>query len=409
MNDLARHRSREDDFRDLRATKSALHKIKQQAKAQQKAARAAVPSALLNMFPYKTHPWTAQKFITELERRHLGAAEWLEGVGADAWPDALMYDKNLDRGVRLPADPALQHHMMMTAQEVGVHNMWDASGRTVLEIHPGLTPHLRTAGSDKFPPMVLQHLTHENPLVFLGAPVDLRDSAGKPIRLIGWYIVGSTSTRQYVSSTDGRAANFHLTAVSEVLSDDGTQTVDWDHTRITIPIRGQEATVEEVIAGAIDRFAWDPLLPNQEKDLQESYLSGMLHVIVPHLLYLVSQNLETKPKPFIQPAPPRRNKWDRKRGGGPVNRHLVGFVSGPTLAALDRWESDEVRPGEARGPQDSRKGPRAHVRRAHFHTYYIGKGTPTERKERGDKRVKWLPPIPINADGSAATTVIKVK
>jgi len=35
--------------------------------------------------------------------------------------------------------------------------------------------------------------------------------------------------------------------------------------------------------------------------------------------------------------------------------------------------------------------PRAHIRRAHWHTYLVGAG-------RSERRLKWLPPIPVNVD-----------
>jgi hypothetical protein len=39
-----------------------------------------------------------------------------------------------------------------------------------------------------------------------------------------------------------------------------------------------------------------------------------------------------------------------------------------------------------------------HIRRAHWHLFWAGKG-------RGEPRVKWLPPIPVNVTRSAEPTV----
>jgi hypothetical protein len=206
-----------------------------------------------------------------------------------------------------------------------------------------------------------------------------------------------------VDTQDDRANSFHLTTVSEVLSDDHKEVIDWDYCRITLPITGADATVGELITQGLDRFAWDPMIKGQTGGAQRRYMSDLLHVLIPHMLYLVSQNLESKPKPFTAPAPPRRNKWDRKQGGGKVDRYLVGYHSGPVLASLEGWEGDEVEPRGPKGEQGSRKSPRPHWRRAHFHTYRYGPG-------RTERKVKWLGPMPINADGSVAdTTIVKVK
>jgi hypothetical protein len=360
------------------------------------------PYALVGMYPYKEHPWTAQKLVSDLERRALAARQWLEDNDWDPLVDAVTEDGHAARGVFMPSDPTMAHHVRMTIQEVAVHKMWGKS-RVVLDIHPGMIGHLRSSDSDKFPPLVLKHLTHLNPLIFLGEPVMLKDSAGKPIRLIGWYAAGMTGRQHYVDTQDERAEAFHLTAVSEVLSDNHKEVIDWDYCRITLPITGADATVGELIAQGMNRFAWDPTIMDQTENAQQQYMSGLLHVMVPHMLYLVSQNLESKPKPFTAPAPPRRNKWDRKQGGGKVDRYLVGYHSGPVLASLEGWEGDEVEPRGPKGEQGSRKSPRPHWRRAHFHTYRYGPG-------RTERKVKWLGPMPINADGSVAdTTIVKVK
>lgn len=371
------------------------------------------PYAMIGMFPYETHLWSASKIITDLEQRTQGARQWLEDNQWIDLVDAFEAGKVLEQGVYLPDDPIMQHHAQMTVQEVAAHSVWNRN-RVVFEIHPGLTKHLRTSDSDKFPPMVLQHLTHPNPFVYLGEPVPLNDSAGKPLRLLGWYVAGMTAGHQYVDTMDERARHFHLTTISEVMSEDGSAVVDWDYCRVTIPITGEDATLAELIEQGLDRFHWDPMVADQSESGQRRYISELLHILVPHLLYLVSQNLETKPKPFRAPPLPKKNKWDRNKGGGPVARQMIGWESGPVLASVARWGDEEVTPRESRGVPGSRRPGRAHVRRAHFHTYWAGKGTKTmtdaERMQHGEKRVKWLAPITVNAGASpAGTTTVKVR
>jgi len=55
-------------------------------------------------------------------------------------------------------------------------------------------------------------------------------------------------------------------------------------------------------------------------------------------------------------------------------------------------------------PDTGRARPRAHIRRAHWHTFLAG-------AERSERRVKWLPPIPVNLEdvGTLPATVRKVR
>ncbi|KAB2839872.1 MAG: hypothetical protein F9K47_14970 [Burkholderiales bacterium] len=47
---------------------------------------------------------------------------------------------------------------------------------------------------------------------------------------------------------------------------------------------------------------------------------------------------------------------------------------------------------QALDPNTGRARPRAHVRRAHWHTFLAGAA-------RSERRLKWLPPIPVNLAG----------
>lgn len=361
------------------------------------------PAALLEMYPHDAHPWTAAKFVIDLERRSFNVADWLEKCLWIPAVDSLLSDGRMPV-LPTPRDPMVSFHLKMSAQELATHRLWER-WRMVQEIHPGLTRHLRTSDSDKFPPLVLTNVVHPNPVVFLGEPVDMLDPAGKPVRLLGWYTAGMTATKQYCDTTDPRARSFHLTMISEVLSPDRSQVIDWDMSRVTIPITGADATVGEIITNVLDRFQWDPSIQGQNAELQRAFMSDLLHVAVPHMLYLASQNLDSQPKEFRAPPPPKGNSWARKpKGGGKVARQLVGFRVGPALASVDRWE-EPAGEGESRGPQGGRRSPVAHVRRAHFHRYLTGPRDGVQKTV-----VKWLAPIPINANGSpVGTTIVKIK
>jgi hypothetical protein len=221
------------------------------------------PYAMVGMFPYNAHAWTVPKLVSDLERRVLAARQWLQDNHWDPLVEAFLKDKVLAEGVYMPEDPNIRHAAQMTVQEVAAHDVWTRQ-RVVFDIHPGLTKHLRTSDSDKFPPMVLQHLTHPNPFVYLSEPVPMKDAVGKPVRVLGWYVVGMTRDSQYTDTTDEQAHAFHLTVISEVLSEDGKEVRDWDYCRITLPINGADATVGELVSRAMDSFNWDPSHPRPD-------------------------------------------------------------------------------------------------------------------------------------------------
>jgi hypothetical protein len=352
-------------------------------------------------YPYKTHAWTAQGLLAMLDTRYYTMLPWLEACGWRSVAAAMIADGPRSTEHMWTNNEAMNHHLLMSAQEIAAHDLWNEN-RVIFEIHPGLTEHLRTSDSDKFPPLVLAHLPYPNPIVYLAEPVSLRDPSGKPIRLIGWYVTGKERSKQYVSTDDPRATAFHITALCEIFSPNGESVIDWDYTRLTLPVTGEDTTVGELIQQLMKDFVWDPTIDTQQDKLRGEYMSGLLHVIVPHMLYLVSQGLESKPHPITVPPVARKNKWDRKQGGGKAARQLIGFRSGPALAALNRWDGEEVQPGASRGPQGERRTPVAHVRRAHFHTYRTGVG-------RTQRMVKWLAPITVNAAGERETQAVKVR
>lgn len=120
-----------------------------------------------------------------------------------------------------------------------------------------------------------------------------------------------------------------------------------------------------------------------------SSVSGRL---LPHLepllsllLYLCSTNAEIGDgsRQPGRPCPTKTKKgWRLFPAEQPASWN-VGVRLGTALRAAYR-EAGEVAGG-------SHARPRPHIRRAHWHTYRIGKG-------RAESRLKWLPPIPVNVD-----------
>lgn len=77
---------------------------------------------------------------------------------------------------------------------------------------------------------------------------------------------------------------------------------------------------------------------------------------------------------------------------------VQGWAVGTRIGAALRRGSAETVSGDTSGTHAS---PRPHIRRAHWHTYLVGTG-------RSEKRVKWLPPIPVNvADIEALPATVR--
>jgi hypothetical protein len=92
-----------------------------------------------------------------------------------------------------------------------------------------------------------------------------------------------------------------------------------------------------------------------------------------------------------RPQPTRTKQGYRLFPAERVTRWDVGTRIGAAIrSARDRYEHED-RAALASG----RARPRPHVRRAHFHGFWAG---PRKDEAKQELRVRWLPPIAVNAD-----------
>jgi hypothetical protein len=117
-----------------------------------------------------------------------------------------------------------------------------------------------------------------------------------------------------------------------------------------------------------------------------SRLLGETQPLVALVLYLCAENAEIGDGSRRPSVPPHKCA---KRGPRliPPDRLTAWDVGLRLGAALRRAESSEEL--DAGVWQGERARPRAHIRRAHWHTFRVGEG------RRGNK-VKWMAPIPVN-------------
>lgn len=142
-------------------------------------------------------------------------------------------------------------------------------------------------------------------------------------------------------------------------------------------------------------------------------LHEQLRPMVSLLLYLCAVNAEigtgakrptrpvavkTKEGPRIFP-PDRSTTWDIGCRLGAALRHAKEQPEAPPEEETTGGDQAEIA---------ARSSPRAHIRRAHWHTYWHG---PREEPEKRSVKLRWLPPIAVNVESveSLPAVVRKVR
>ena len=109
----------------------------------------------------------------------------------------------------------------------------------------------------------------------------------------------------------------------------------------------------------------------------------MIDPLVSLLLYLCSENAELGDG-TRRPAHPTPKRTRQGWRLFPPDKTQVWDVGVRLGAALRQGAAGTRTTGEG-----AHASPRPHVRRAHWHTYWVGEG-------RQERRLNWLPPIPVN-------------
>jgi hypothetical protein len=110
--------------------------------------------------------------------------------------------------------------------------------------------------------------------------------------------------------------------------------------------------------------------------------------IVSLLLYLCAEDADGVPIGLARPQPKQTRRGMRLFAPDSPRVWDIGVRLG---AALRRhYHAEEVAHRDS-GDAPERARPRAHIRRAHWHTFLAGPA-------RSERRIRWLPPIPVNVD-----------
>ena len=145
-----------------------------------------------------------------------------------------------------------------------------------------------------------------------------------------------------------------------------------------------ETSLAAMTASEVEQTGWRELLP---------FLSV--------LLYLCSANREIQGPEgrAFQPPVPRVQHTRQGVRAHPADRIHAWNVAWRVGAALEAAERREREPSASTGASTGRS-PKPHLRRAHWHLYWAGKG-------RAEPRVKWLPPIPVNVEGYEPVATVR--
>lgn len=180
---------------------------------------------------------------------------------------------------------------------------------------------------------------------------------------------------------------------------------------LTLPLELKHPTLSSSLRASRDRLvqtlggvAESPDIESIAKaDLFE--YSSWITVLVSLVLYLCSANADIRsqadgsavPK---QPSPKRTRKGVRFFPAEQPTEWDVGYRIGEALRHL-RGASNTSQPG---GGEIQSRHISPHIRRAHWHTYWVG-----PLREAGERRVtvKWIPPVAVNVSADLPKPVVR--
>ena len=163
---------------------------------------------------------------------------------------------------------------------------------------------------------------------------------------------------------------------------------------VTMPIRMDKGGVAESVAFALKRSGQPhPLFTHLT---EQEYVIAMRDMpsLVSLVLYLCSENAEIRESGGGARLPAYAEPKKTKKGLRlfPPDRPTHWEV-GYRLGAALRRASTERDPAEPAGTHAS---PRPHIRRAHWHSYWVGKLSEPEARI---VILRWMPPIAVNVQG----------
>lgn len=171
---------------------------------------------------------------------------------------------------------------------------------------------------------------------------------------------------------------------------------------LILPESGSEP-IDKIIDRMVKQFDEIDLPAGGNKDLDingktlEEFYRNSKHSIskwINLVLYISAVNADIKHE--------KRHFFRRTRKIKDIPSEVELFNVGETAGAKIREFRKSVQYDHVEPQGGRHKSPVMHVRRAHWHTFLYG-------EKKGKRRLKWLPPVVVNADEMKFVTINKVK
>lgn len=171
------------------------------------------------------------------------------------------------------------------------------------------------------------------------------------------------------------------------------------HSRTNVPLGGGSflAATTEHLQGVLNNpktpfHATASKTPEQDRNEVMAYFAQMHARLGSLLLYLVSDraDVDAAAGNAMQSVVANERRGARTYPARQIHQWEVGYRIGAQIRAFEASTPSA-------GPDGSGSSVRPHVRKAHWHSFWTG---PRDQPEKRKKRVRWLPPIPVNVEGS---------
>ncbi|WP_330185976.1 hypothetical protein OHB26_39630 (plasmid) [Nocardia sp. NBC_01503] len=267
----------------------------------------------------------------------------------------------------------------VTAQTAEAARLWRRH-RVVYRVHPGLADSLlSTETTAKVPCEVLARLPHPDPFLVFPEPIPADagpmvepelDQLAEPPVFVGMLVTGMTEHEQICSTADPDVRNLQVALASRVHYVGRHPT--HEETVVFLPLSGTYS-IDELVT-RLHGFGSLGQIPREN-------MQRASNLAISLLLYLCSDHRDAHDH---RPEPGKHGKKTR-RGEDPTIIDL-GFDVGPALHAVGRTSDAES------ADTGTGAGVRAHLRRAHWHTYWTGP------RQSQTPVVRWLHPILVHKD-----------
>ncbi|MEV6340941.1 hypothetical protein AB0M12_40255 [Nocardia vinacea] len=277
----------------------------------------------------------------------------------------------------------------VTVQTAEAAKLWRRH-RVVYRVHPGLADSLLdTDTRTAVPCEVFARLPHPDPFVVFPTPVPApvaRSSFSSPLVeppvFVGMLVTAMTEYEQLCSTADPQAHQLSVALASRIHYEG--QPPSHDESVIYVPLSGSHS-IDDLIE-LLSRY--ESFGEFAREDQRRVY-----NLALSLLLYLCSDHRDARA--HRPEAAKRGRKTSRKDKAQTIID--MGFDVGPALHAARR-DSHSDNTTASGGPTV-----RAHLRRAHWHTYWTGP------REAPTPEVRWLHPILVNRHrGQSRPTLVEV-